>query len=70
MTFNDRVSAWTEAELGVAGRVRDVVRTLEWSRLEKDVVSVKMYAPHLGIVREMDVAGGNESFQLVSVRRP
>jgi peptide deformylase len=26
MTLNDRVSAWTEAELGVAGRVRDVVR--------------------------------------------
>jgi len=26
MTLNERVSAWTEAELGVEGRVRDVVR--------------------------------------------
>ncbi len=52
------------------GRVHHVVRSLEWSRLEKDVVSVKLYAPHLGIVRERDLAGGSESFQLVSVARP
>lgn len=49
------------------GRLHDVVRTFEWSRLEKDVVSTKLYAPGIGIVREQDVAGGNETFVLVSV---
>jgi len=52
------------------GRVRHAVRSLEWSRLEKGVVSVKMYGPHLGVVRERDLSGGSESFQLVSVHRP
>ena len=52
------------------GKVHHVVRSLEWSRLEKDVVSVKFYGPHLGIIREGDMAGGSESFQLVSVSRP
>ena len=45
-----------------------VVRTFEWSRLEKAVVSTKLYAPGLGIVREQDVSGGDEVFELVSVR--
>lgn len=52
------------------GTVRDVVRTYEWSRLEPGVVSVKLYGPHLGIVKERDVAGGTEKFWLVSVTRP
>lgn len=52
------------------GRVHHVVRSLEWSRLEKGVVSVKLYGPHLGIIRERDLAGGSESLQLVSVTRP
>lgn len=51
------------------GKLHDVVRTFEWSRLEKDVVSTKLYAPGLGIVREEDVAGGDETFVLVSVGR-
>ncbi|MDR7254320.1 hypothetical protein J2X46_003313 [Nocardioides sp. BE266] len=50
------------------GAVHDVVRTFEWSRLEKGVVSVKLYAPGLGIVREQDLTGGDEVFELVSVR--
>ncbi len=52
------------------GRVHHVVRSLEWSRLEKGVVSEKLYAPHLGTVRERDLSGGSERFELVSVRRP
>jgi hypothetical protein len=52
------------------GRLHDVVRTFEWSRLEPRVMSAKYYAPGLGIVREQDVAGGTESVALVSVRRP
>lgn len=49
------------------GTLHDVVRTFEWSRLEKDVVSTKLYAPGVGIVRERDVAGGDETFVLVAV---
>ena len=51
------------------GTVHDVVRSFEWSRLEKDVVSAKLYAPGLGIVREYDVSGGDETFVLVGVQR-
>ena len=50
------------------GRVHDVVRSFEWTRLEPHVMSVKFYAPGLGIVREKDVAGGSEAFELVAVR--
>jgi hypothetical protein len=49
------------------GTLHDVVRSFEWSRLEKDVVSAKLYAPGLGIVREEDLSGGDETFVLVSV---
>jgi hypothetical protein len=49
------------------GKLHDVVRSFEWSRLEKGVVSVKLYARGLGIVREQDLAGGSEVFDLTSV---
>jgi len=49
------------------GRLHHVVRSFEWTRLEKNVLSLKLYAPHLGIVRERDMSGGTESFALVSV---
>lgn len=52
------------------GRVRHVLRTYEWSRLEPGVMSLKLYAPGVGIVREKDIAGGSEVFELVSVKRP
>jgi hypothetical protein len=50
------------------GTLHDVVRSFEWTRLEPGVVSAKFYAPGLGIVKERDVAGGNELFKLVWVR--
>ena len=50
-----------------AGRFGDVVRTFEWSRLEPGVISQKLYAPGVGIVRERDLKGGSEAFSLVSV---
>ena len=50
------------------GNVSEVVRSFEWTRLEPHVVSQKLYAPGLGIVQEMDVAGGSEFMQLVAVR--
>jgi hypothetical protein len=49
------------------GHLRDVLRTLEWSRLEPGVLGVKFYAPGLGIVRERVLAGGAERLELVSV---
>jgi hypothetical protein len=63
--------AWIVADHGTVtvpfGTVTDVVRSYEWTRLEPNVVSLKLYAPHLGIVMEKDVAGGNEFMQLVAV---
>jgi hypothetical protein len=53
-----------------AGTYRHVVKTLEWSRLEPGVVSVKVYAPDVGIVAERDLSGGSETFRLTSVTRP
>jgi len=47
-----------------------VVRTLEWTRLEPDVVSMKFYARGLGIVLERDLSGGDEHFWLVSSAGP
>ena len=52
-----------------AGTYHHVVRSLEWSRLEPGVVSVKFYAPGVGIISEHDMSGGHETFELVSVRR-
>jgi hypothetical protein len=48
--------------------VHRVVRSIEWTRLEPDVVSEKLYAPGLGMVRESIVSGGNETLELVAVR--
>lgn len=53
-----------------AGRFRDVVRTFEWTRPEKQVVGTKLYARGVGIILERDVAGGQERLVLTSVRRP
>lgn len=52
-----------------AGSYHHVVRSLEWSRLEPRVVSVKFYARGVGIISEHDMSGGNETFRLVSVHR-
>jgi len=50
------------------GTLDQVVRSFEWARLEPRVVSVKLYAPGLGIVKEQDLTGGTESLELVDVR--
>jgi hypothetical protein len=52
------------------GTVKRSLRSLEWSRLEPRVVSMKIYGPGLGIVMEKNLSGGSEVFKLVSVRRP
>lgn len=65
--------AWVvgrEAHVTVpAGRFRKVVHTLEWTRLEPDVVAAKFYARGVGIIRETDIAGGHETLEVVSVQR-
>jgi hypothetical protein len=52
------------------GKVDQVVRSYEWTRLEPGVVSVKFYGPGLGIVREKDVSGGTELLELAKVEHP
>lgn len=49
------------------GTIHHVVRSFEWSRLEPEVISEKLYGPGLGIIGERDLAGGHETFVLVSV---
>ena len=65
--------AWVVQRLGrvntPGGRFTDIVRTLEWSRLEPRVVSQKFYAAGLGIVEERDLAAGDEHFWVVSHHR-
>jgi hypothetical protein len=53
-----------------AGTYRHVVRSYEWSRLEKKNVSLKFYAKGAGVITEHDVAGGSEKFWLVKIDRP
>ncbi len=50
------------------GRVRHVIRSFEFARIEPNVVSEKGYAPGIGIVVERDLHGGDEFFELVRVR--
>lgn len=48
-------------------RFHHVLRTFEWTRLEPGVISAKIYAQGVGIVRERDLSGGSEAFSVVSV---
>ena len=65
--------AWVVQRMGgvntPSGRFTDIVRTLEWSRLEPRVISQKFYAAGLGIVEERDLAAGDEHFWVVSHHR-
>jgi hypothetical protein len=49
------------------GTVHGVLNTLEHSALEPDVVDQKFYAVGLGIVKEVTLAGGQETSNLVKV---
>jgi hypothetical protein len=66
--------AWVVQRLGgissPGGRFTDIVRTLEWSRLEPRVISQKFYAAGIGIVEERDLAAGQEHFWVVSTHQP
>src|SRR5262245_7764041 len=49
------------------GRVHHVLSSLEFTRLEPDVIDQKIYAPGIGIVLERAVSGPEEVAELVSV---
>jgi hypothetical protein len=49
------------------GTVDNVLRTIEFTQLEPKVVDEKYYAPGIGIVYEVTVAGGQEVAKLVRV---
>jgi hypothetical protein len=52
------------------GSLDQVLRTMEWTRIEPRVVDMKFYAPGIGIVLEKGVAGGQEVAKLVKVAGP
>jgi hypothetical protein len=51
------------------GDFENVVRTLEWSPLEPNVVVEKFYAPGVGLLAERALAGGKENVELLRVTR-
>ena len=58
----------TEGSIKVPhGRFDNVVRTLEWSPLEPEVVGEKFYAPGVGLIAERALSGGKEVFELLDV---
>jgi hypothetical protein len=52
------------------GKVRNVLSTLESTRLEPGAYDQKVYGPGLGIVLEQSLSGANEYAKLVSVTGP
>jgi hypothetical protein len=53
-----------------AGSFHDVLLTIEWTRLEPGVIDKKLYAPGIGIIKELTAAGPNETANLVSFTKP
>jgi hypothetical protein len=51
------------------GEFEDVVRILEWSPLEPEVVAAKFYAPGIGLIAERDL-GSKARVELVEVVNP
>ena len=64
-------TAWVVATSGSVrvpyGTVRDVLTTLEATRLEPGAYDEKVYGPGIGIVSEQSLTGPNETSRLVSV---
>lgn len=63
--------------LGTGGKVTvpygsfsPVVTTVEWTVLEANVLSEKVYASGIGQVKEFDVRGGSEFLQLTKLVKP
>jgi len=64
-------TAWVVATTGTVsvpyGKVRNVLTTLEATRIEPGAYDEKIYGPGIGIVSERSLTGTNETSQLVSV---
>jgi len=64
-------TAWVVATTGSVrvpfGQVRNVLTSLEATRIEPGAYDQKVYGPGIGIVSEQALTGGNEVAQLVSV---
>ena len=52
------------------GTFDHVVRTLEWTRLEPNIVVQKHYAPGIGLIAERALSGPREVVRLIDVDRP
>jgi hypothetical protein len=52
------------------GSFSGVLLIAEWTPLEPDVLSEKVYVKGTGVVREVDVAGGDEKLELTKIVRP
>ena len=52
------------------GTFDSAMQTLEWSRLEPDVVDTKLYVAGVGLVSERSLAGAKERAELVTITRP
>jgi hypothetical protein len=49
------------------GSYPDAMVTAEWTPLEPEVLSEKVYAKGVGLISESDIKGGRDRFELVSV---
>ena len=52
------------------GTFHHAALTLEWSRLEPNVIDRKTYVRGIGVVREMSAQGPRETADLVAFRHP
>ena len=52
------------------GSYADTLTTVEWTVLEPDVLSEKVYVRGIGEVKEFDVRGGTELLQLTKINAP
>jgi hypothetical protein len=64
-------TAWVVGTTGSVsityGKVRNILTTLEATRIEPGAYDEKVYGPGIGIVREQALTGTSEFAQLVSV---
>jgi hypothetical protein len=53
-----------------AGKFKGAVKTLEWTRLEPNIVVQKFHAPGIGLIAERALSGPKEVVNLIEVTRP
>jgi hypothetical protein len=52
------------------GSYEEVLVTEDWTPLEPDVRERKFYAPGVGLIGELQIAGGGDVFELTEFRAP